>query len=283
MQFPSFLVGRNPDTAKWNYGHALLVAGSYGKMGCAVLAAKACMRMGAGLVTVHVPQRGVDVLQAAFPEAMVSIDADEAFFTRTPEHINKYAAVAIGPGIGTQQPSVSALKGLLANMTGDTPLIIDADALNILARERDEMVSLLPVNTILTPHAREFDRLLGRTVGDNEERMEAAEQLAREWNVTILLKGHTTMVVDSKGAKSFITRGNAGMATAGSGDVLTGILLGLASQNAMVDSNLRLSMQNLASLGGQIHGISGEIAAKNQGEYSLIATDLIENLRYVTR
>lgn len=282
MQFPSFLVNRDPDTAKWDYGHALLVAGSYGKMGCAVLAAKASMRIGAGLVTVHVPQKGVDVLQTAFPEAMLSIDADEAFFTRAPEHINKYAAVAIGPGIGTHPQSVAAMKSLLQSVPETTSLIIDADALNILARERNEMLPLLSRNTILTPHAREFDRLSGCVVSNNEERLKIAEQLAKDWKVTILLKGHSTMVVDENGDKTFITRGNAGMATAGSGDVLTGILLGLASQNAVIASDLRLNAQKLASLGGQIHAISGEIGAGKQGEFSIIATDLIENLRYVT-
>lgn len=278
MQYPDFLINRKEDSSKIDYGHALLVAGAYGKMGCTILSAKACMRMGAGLITVHVPQKGVDVLQVAFPEAMVSIDQHSEHFSSLPQNLAKYNAIGIGPGVGTHEDSFLAMQRLLSAIDKELPMVIDADGLNILSRHKSELVTLLPHHVILTPHEREFDRLFGENLPDNATRLEKLPLLASELNVTIILKGHRTAICSPEGSIVFSTNGNAGMATAGSGDVLTGILLGLISQNTMVSSDLRKSMQEIALLGTQIHGKSGDLAAKNKAKYAIIASDIVENI-----
>lgn len=280
MTLPDFLIRRDPFTSKTDYGHALLIAGAYGKMGCAVLSSRACLRTGTGLLTVHVPQKGVSVLQTAIPEAMTSIDSDPEIFSTLPLHLDRYSAVAIGPGIGTGPQTAEALRSLLTHLPKETPLIIDADGLNLLSRERD-LLDRLPRNVILTPHSREFDRLWGSTLTDDATRHQAALQLAQKLRATILLKGHTTLIASPDGHKVFNTTGNAGMATAGSGDVLTGILLGLTAQNAMVSSAKQLSMAQIAHTGAFLHGKSGDFAVRNQAECTLIASDLVENLKYV--
>lgn len=283
MQYPDFLINRNEESSKTDYGHALLVAGSYGKMGCAVLAAKACMRTGAGLITVHLPRLGVNIMQTAFPEAMISIDADEEIFSSAPLHLERYNAVAIGPGIGTSPRSAEAFAELLHGLPPRTPLVVDADGLNLLARYGEKLLPLLPDQVILTPHEREFDRLAHHEHVSREERLSDLPRIAKELHCTILLKGHRTAICSPEGDITFIISGNAGMATAGSGDVLTGIILGMISQNAMIDNKIQHSMQKIAFFSASIHGNSGEFAVKNQAKCSLIASDLVENIKYVIK
>lgn len=277
--WPDFLNNRNPESHKGTYGHALLVAGSYGKMGAAVLAARACLRMGAGLLTVHVPRKGVDIMQTAVPEAMVSVDEDEARWCHlfTAEELSKYDAVAVGPGLGTE--SSEALLALL-EVSRAKPLVVDADGLNMLAKNREVMFPLLSQRkaaTVLTPHAKEFERLFGRYDGA-EQRMEAQLEMAKQLGAVILYKGHRTQIAGTNGAMYVNTTGNAGMSTAGSGDVLTGIILGILSQN----KDNQLNAEECACMGVWLHGKSADIAVQKQSQCSLVASDMINFLRLAT-
>lgn len=257
---------RNQETTKHDYGHALLIAGAYGRMGCAILAAKAALRSGCGLVSVHLPQRCIDPMQAAFPEAMVSIDPSPTFFTTLPEHLERYSAIAVGPGIGTNPATQEVLLQLLERRPTDTPLILDADAINILALQKTLISKLLTLNCILTPHAREYQRLFG----DSD-----AAKMAAEHNLIIVKKSHRTHVYAPDGRMYENLTGNAGMATAGSGDVLTGILLGITAQR-------HSDLFNIVSLGVRIHGQIGDKLTQKQSESSLIASDLVEELKNIS-
>lgn len=297
MTFPDFLIHRDPLSSKNAYGHALLIAGSHGKMGAALLAAKACLRTGAGLITVHVPQCGVNILQTAFPEAMVSIDPNKNIFSAPPHNLDRYSAIAIGPGLGTDELTFCALQQLLTNLP-NVPLIMDADALNLVAMHSDALWPLLPHGTILTPHAREFDRLWANSMAPSaqllptgESRMEAQCLMAKRHHIVVLHKGHRSIIAGPNGSVCQNSTGNAGMATAGSGDVLTGILLGLAAQNAAYhasvplaetteNQSIKLSAMQVAHLGAYIHGKSADLAVQNQAQCSLIASDIIENLKH---
>ncbi len=251
---------------KGNFGHALLVAGSYGKMGAAVLAAGSCLRAGAGLVTCHIPQCGYDILQATVPEAMVLTDFNSSFNTRIEDDLNKYDSIGIGPGLGQASETKQLLHELLS--TYRNPLVLDADALNIMGADK-ELLNLVPGGSILTPHPREFERLFGKSVNDYE-RVHLAVQKAREYNIILLLKGHHTFIA-TPGEKAFFNNtGNAGMATAGSGDVLTGILTSLLGQG--------YSPTETAVLGVYLHGLAGDLAAKELSMESLIAGDLVRFL-----
>lgn len=252
---------RNQETTKLDYGHALLVAGAYGRMGCAILAAKAALRSGCGLLTVHLPSRCVDPMQTALPEAMVSIDNDPTCFSSLPENLNRYDAVAIGPGIGTDEATREALWQLLDNC--NAPVILDADALNIFAA-----IGQPPRNAVITPHDREYHRLFGDRTPD---------EMAKEYNLIIVKKAHRTRIYSPDGQVFENQTGNAGMATAGSGDVLTGILLGMLCSNKLCKDTFKIVCRAV-----EIHGKIGDIAVQNQSESSLIASDLVENLRHVS-
>jgi NAD(P)H-hydrate epimerase len=266
LEMPEIFNRRNPETTKKDYGHALLIAGSLGKMGAAVLAAKACMRSGVGLLTVHAPACGMEVLQTAVPEAMVSIDKGDFFCTSLPERLDHYSAIAIGPGLGTQKGTRKMLQKLLkalAAQTGKrTTLILDADALNIVAADKKNLLPLLPIGTILTPHEGEYHRIFGD--GD-------AIQMAAQHKITIVQKAHHTRTISHKGQVFINHTGNAGMATAGCGDSLTGIILGLAAQG--------FAPAVAAMLGVFLHGRAADLATKNQSQASLIASDIIEYLK----
>ena len=253
---------------KGDFGHALLMAGSYGKMGAAVLAARACLRAGAGLLTVHVPQNGVAVLQTAFPEAMLSIDGGQEVITTLSESLSNYDAVGVGPGIGIQQATRNVLR-LLLEQIGTTPFVLDADALNILAREQS-LLKLLPENTILTPHVKELERLTGKTYTNSLDRLRAAQDFAVHYKVILVVKGAHTAVCAPDGAVFFNASGNPGMATAGSGDVLTGIITALLAQG--------YEPLAAAIIGVYMHGCAGDKAAVRRGQSALIASDIIENL-----
>ncbi len=248
---------------KGSYGHALLLAGSYGKMGAAVLSAGACLRSGAGLLTCHIPKCGYDILQTTVPEAMVMTDFNSSFSTKVEDDLTKYDAIGIGPGIGTASETKMMLRELFDSYR--SPVVLDADALNIIASQKD-LFQLIPAGSILTPHPKEFERLFGETTNEFE-RVLLALQKAAELNCIIVLKGHHSFIAtpDSKGF--FNSTGNAGMATAGSGDVLTGILTGLLAQG--------YSSVETAILGVYLHGLAGDLAAKELSQEALVARDII--------
>ena len=250
---------------KGNFGHALLIAGSLGKMGAAVLAGKACLRSGAGLLTAHIPQTGNTILQTSLPEAMTSIDANELKFSAVPD-LDMYNAVAVGPGITTDEIVTSAFCDLLQK--SEKPLILDADALNIISKD-PSLLELIPPNSILTPHPKEFDRLAG-TSSSSYERLHKAMEFATSNNVFIVLKGKYTAICTPEGECRFNATGNPGMATAGSGDVLTGILLGLMAQS--------YTPFEAAVLGVYLHGFAGDIALEDNSEESLLSGDIIRCL-----
>lgn len=256
---------RNKFSHKGTFGHALLISGSSGKIGAAVLASKACLRAGVGLLTTHVPQCGYQIIQTAVPEAMASIDQSTNVFSSI-ENTNMYNAIAIGPGIGTSKQTANAFKTLLDSKP--QTLIIDADAINILG-EYKEWLTLLPESSILTPHPKEFERLAGKAE-NSYQRMLMAVDFAIKYKVIIVLKGAYTIVVNRDGELWFNSTGNPGMATAGSGDTLTGILLSLVAQG--------YSSFDAARFGVYLHGLAADIAVKQKSVEALIASDIIEYL-----
>ena len=250
---------------KGTYGHALLIAGSYGMTGAAILAARACLRSGAGLVTSHIPLSGYPIMQVAVPEVICRIDKSPHYFTGCSVDEN-YTSVGIGPGIGTAPETVAAFASLLETIS--QPLVVDADALNILAGH-PELHALLPENTILTPHPKEFDRIAGESTNGFNRNLRAGK-LAVENKLFIVLKGAYTAVLLPDGRCFFNSTGNPGMATGGSGDVLTGIVLALLSQG--------YQPADAALLGTYIHGLAGDLAANENGQQAMIASDIIDNL-----
>lgn len=261
---------RNPETNKHDYGHGLLVAGAYGRMGCAILAARAALRSGCGLLTVHLPQQCVNPMQTAFPEAMVSIDPGTDVFATPPPRLEHYDALAVGPGLGTAATTQEALLATLKVYPSDHPLVLDADALNIMAQRPDILsaASHRSVSSIVTPHAGEYRRLFG-------EANPAA--VAQEHGLIIVAKAHRTLVYAPDGQQYVNQTGNAGMATAGSGDVLTGILLGMLSSN-----RLHADAFTIVCRAVEIHGKTGDMAVEKQSQSSLIASDLIDNLIHIS-
>lgn len=257
---------RNQETTKHDYGHGLLIAGAYGRMGCAILAAKAALRSGCGLVTAHLPQRCVESMQAAFPEAMVSIDPSPTLFTSAPANLDHYTAMAAGPGLGTDKATAEALHMLLTTRPEEMPLVLDADALNVLAMHKEWLP--LAKGAIVTPHAREYERLFGEA---------DPSAMAKEYSLIIVKKSHRTHVYSPDGQLFVNQTGNAGMATAGSGDVLTGIILGMLCAN-----HLRASAYEIVCKAVENHGKTGDMAIEKQSESSLIASDLIENLKHIS-
>ncbi|MBL7741806.1 MAG: NAD(P)H-hydrate dehydratase [Chitinophagaceae bacterium] len=251
---------------KGNFGHGLLIAGSYGKMGAAVLAAKACMRSGIGLLTCHIPRNGYDIMQSAVPEAMVMADVSLASITKVETDLTQFEAIGIGPGIGMAAETKMMIREVLG--TYRHPVIVDADALNIIASQKD-LLQLIPAGSVLTPHPKEFERLFGETT-DDFARIQLALQKAKELKLIIVLKGHHTLIATTDGKGFFNSTGNAGMATGGSGDVLTGILTGLLAQG--------YSSVEAAILGVYLHGLAGDIVAEKLSQEAMVASDIIENL-----
>ncbi|HLN21897.1 MAG TPA: NAD(P)H-hydrate dehydratase [Bacteroidales bacterium] len=244
------------------FGHCLLVAGSYGKIGAAVLGSKAALRAGAGLLSCYLPGCGYQVLQSSVPEAMVITDSSQMVVSDFPG-TEKFSAAGIGPGLGTQPETANALKRFLDDCS--LPLVIDADGINIIASDKS-LLSKLPARTVLTPHPGEFDRLAGKSENGYLRLMKQVE-LSKSHNIIIVLKGAYTSVSLPSGKVFFNSTGNPGMATAGSGDVLTGIILSLLGQ--------RYSSEDAALLGVFIHGLAGDIAASEISEESMMASDII--------
>ena len=251
---------------KGNFGHALLVAGSYGKMGACLLAARSCLRSGAGLLTCHIPVCGYDILQTGLPEAMVMADSDDKISTSVPGELTGYSVIGIGPGIGTGGPTRSLLQDLLQRYR--KPMVIDADALNLMASD-PALFSLLTPYSILTPHPKEFERLFGGA-GDDFARLELAREKAREYQCVIVLKGHYTFIAMPGGKGYFNATGNSGMAKGGSGDVLTGILTAMLSQG--------YSPGEAALFGVYLHGLAGDLAAAALSRESMLPSDLTDHL-----
>ena len=256
---------RHKFSHKGTYGHALLVAGSKGKMGAAQLAALACLRSGAGLLTVHVPACGLEILQTGVKEAMCTVDSNADHIIDLP-NLSTFNAIAIGPGIGTEKDTANVLKRLLQD--ADARLVIDADGLNILG-ENKTWLSFIPKGTILTPHPKEFERMAG-SWESSSERLSMQQEFSKKHGVTVVLKGAYTCCTTPMGQTFFNSTGNPGMATAGSGDVLTGIILGLLAQG--------YSPEVAAVLGVYLHGSAGDLALDTQSAESLVAGDVIENL-----
>ena len=250
---------------KGTYGHALIIGGSAGKMGAAVLAARACLRSGPGLVTVRIPSSGISILQTAVPEAMVAIDPNPDYYSEAPE-LSTYQAIAIGPGIGTSAHTASALKILIQHTR--IPIVFDADALNILA-ENKTWLGFIPKNSIFTPHPGEFERLIGKSSNDFD-RNRLQRDFSFRYQCYVVLKGAHTAITTPDGSCHFNTTGNPGMAAGGSGDVLTGIITGLMAQG--------YSSMESCLLGVYVHGLAGDMALEANGYEALTAGDIISNL-----
>ncbi|MET0634939.1 MAG: NAD(P)H-hydrate dehydratase [Chitinophagaceae bacterium] len=258
---------RTDNSHKGIYGHALMVAGSYGKMGAAVLAASACLRSGAGLVTCHIPASGYQVLQTSLPEAMVVTDYNSSFNTRFDGDLSIYKVIGIGPGLGTASETVTLLKEIMTRFS--KPMVIDADALNMIGRDSN-LFALIPAGSILTPHPKEFERLFGGT-GSDFERMQLAVHKARQLKSVIVLKGHHTIIVTPEGRIYFNNTGNGGLAKGGTGDTLTGIITAFLCQGYAPD--------DAAILAVYLHGLSADLVVKGlQSKETLLATDLIDGL-----
>ena len=248
---------------KGSYGHALLVCGRSGMAGAAILSARACLRSGTGLLTVHSPANNRIPLQTAVPEAIFHSDPHPDHWTE-PHFPTETSAVGIGCGIGMAVESAAALEHLLAS---GLPLLLDADALNLIARQGWQ--KKIPKNTILTPHPKEFERLFGPSA-NGFERLARQREKAMELGLVILLKGAFSSICLPDGSCHFNSSGNPGMATAGSGDVLSGILTGLLAQG--------YAPAEAAILGAYLHGKAGDRAAAAIGQQALIAGDIIEYL-----
>lgn len=250
---------------KNSYGHVAIFGGSRGKMGAAVLCSKAALRSGAGLVTAVLPFGGYPVIQSAVPEVMC-IPGELEDHLYSGDFVCGFSAVAIGPGLGRHPETEQLVK--LAIQSLSQPLVLDADALNALA-ENPTWLAFLPKMSILTPHPGEFDRLAGKRLSA-EERYQEAKNMSIRFGVIVVLKGARTQVALPDGTSYFNSTGNAGMATAGSGDVLTGIIVGLLAQGyTPVESSL---------LGVYLHGLAGDLALEYQSVESLVAGDIIESL-----
>ncbi len=257
----SLLPQRRKFAHKGTRGHALMISGCYGMMGAALLAGEACLRSGTGLVTLHVPRFGYGIVQTGFPEAIVSLDQSDILFSEPPE-LEPYSAVGIGPGLGCKPNSGKGLKMLLER--AKVPVVIDADGLNLLS-QHPEWFKLLPEGTILTPHPKEFDRLAGESSSSYERHMKQRD-FANKHKVVVVLKGAYTGVASPEGSYWINTTGNPGMATGGTGDVLTGIITGLLAQGS--------SSLDAALAGVYLHGLAGDLAADSSSEEALIAGDI---------
>ena len=247
---------------KGSYGHALIIAGSLGKTGAAILATQACLRGGAGLVSVHCPKVAYPLLQATCPEAMVISNRGRDHHTRMKIDLD-YRAAGIGPGLGLHDETHSFFKYFLKK--ANSPLVLDADAINIIAQDLS-LLDHIPAGSIFTPHPKEFERLAG-SFANSYERIEKQIDLAQRTQSCVLVKGAHTCIASPKAKVYFNTTGNPGMATGGSGDVLTGILTALLAQGYTTVDACRV--------GVYWHGLAGDLAAREQSEQAMIAGDLV--------
>ncbi|MDR2038137.1 MAG: NAD(P)H-hydrate dehydratase [Bacteroidales bacterium] len=266
----SWVVPRKRFSHKGDYGHACIVAGRHSMMGAAVLSVRACLRSGVGLVTAHVPGKEGFIIQLSVPEALVSTDAHPEALSCIPD-VDIYSAMAIGPGIGQDEETRQALITYLEKIRSSAirnKLVFDADALNILSQHENGL-DLLPQGCIITPHPKEFDRLAGNS-GSGYERYLKQLEMARKYQIIVVLKGAYTTITTPEGHCFFNTTGNPGMATGGSGDVLTGIIVSLLAQGG--------TPVRAACAGVWIHGTAGDMAARENGDWSMIASDIVDFL-----
>ena len=247
---------------KGTFGHAFIIAGSVGMAGAALLASKACLRSGAGLVTLYSCASNRIIAQTAIPELIFIADTEADYISTVPSMAN-YNSVGVGCGIGLKSTGADMLKSLFMQLK--TACVIDADAINLLS-ENKHLLNLIPAFSVLTPHPKEFDRLFG-CHKSTWQRIQTARVKAAELKTIIVLKGTHTVVVDTSGRCVFNSTGNSGLATAGTGDVLTGLITGLLAQG--------YSSLNAAILGVYLHGLAADLALEQQSEESLIASDVI--------
>jgi NAD(P)H-hydrate epimerase len=238
------------------------MAGSYGMMGAACLCSKASVRSGVGLATLFIPKCGYEIVQTAVPEALALTDSNDTHLTGYPD-LNKFTAICVGPGIGQDTETASMISSLIKN--SNTPMVIDADGLNLISKNIDLLLEL-KVPAIITPHPGEFDRLFGKS-SSSWEQLQKAINMAQRYGVIIVLKGAYTRVVLPNGEVYFNSTGNSGMATGGSGDVLSGIIAGLLARG--------LDPKDAAITGVFVHGLAGDLAADDFGKVSLCATDIL--------
>jgi NAD(P)H-hydrate epimerase len=250
---------------KGTYGHALIVAGSLGKMGACVLSTKAALRSGVGLGTAFVPKCGHEIIQITNPEAMCELSWEENYLAGDLVWKN-YSAIGIGPGIGKEIKTMQLIEHLFHNYSGS--LVLDADALNLIS-EYDSLFDKIPENSILTPHPKEFDRLFGQS-DSAFDRLEKQREMSKKLKCHIILKGTYTSICEPDGMLHFNNTGNSGMAKGGSGDVLTGLLTGLLAQG--------YSTKDACQIGVWIHGLAGDFAAQKKNEITMTALDLIDCL-----
>ena len=260
------LLHRDDFAHKGDMGNALIVAGSYGMSGAAILATRACLRCGVGKVTVHTPKKNYDIMQISVPEAIMQMDHEETAFTEAVD-TDDFDALGIGPGLGRQEPTAIAMIAQIRR--AQCPIVADADALNILSSHRAWMQQL-PKGIIMTPHAKELDRLTGSPANADFERLQRASELAQSIQAYIILKGHNSALCLPNGNVIFNSTGNSGMATAGSGDVLTGIITALLARG--------YNQKHACTVGMYLHGLAGDLAAKDLGKESLIASYIIDYL-----
>lgn len=260
------LLPRNDFDHKGTMGNALIIAGCYSMAGAAILASRACLRAGVGKTTVHTPRANNTIMQTAVPEAIVHLDHEETAFSEAIE-TDGFDALGIGPGLGKLENTAIALIAQIRRT--QCPIVADADALNILASHRAWMQQL-PKGIIMTPHPKELDRLTGAPTNNDYERLVRASDLAKSIQGYVLLKGHNSALCLPDGNIVFNSTGNSGMATAGSGDVLTGIITALLARG--------YSQTNACLVGMYLHGLAGDLAAREVGKESLIASDIINYL-----
>ena len=281
----SLIKPRKKFSHKGIFGHALIIAGSYGKIGAALLAGSACLRSGVGLLTMYVPKCGYEIIQIGIPEAMtvtdsglvesgrLKVESENNFIQNILSTFNfqlsTFNSIGIGPGIGIDKSTQTVVMDFLKNSS--QPLVIDADALNILSLNnvKTQGFASLPPDSILTPHPKEFERLT-RKVENDFDRHALQINFSKEHKVYVILKGANTCITTPEGKSYFNSTGNPGMAKGGSGDILTGILTGLLAQG--------YSCLNTCLLGVYIHGLAGDLAKKNKGEIGMISGDIIEFL-----
>ena len=258
----SLLKPRDPKAYKNSFGHALLYAGSLGMAGAAVLSARGCLRSGIGLLTVCSPSYNNDILQISVPEAM-TIASDDLYANTD---LSRYNAVGAGPGLGKGESQTAILEKLLKNSS--RPMVLDADALNIIARSK-YLLEYVPAGSVFTPHPGELQRLTG-AAADRDDLILKAKELATENGITVVVKGAPTVTIAPDGRMYVNTTGNPGMATGGSGDVLTGMVLALLAQG--------YESEQAALIAVYIHGLAGDIAARRLSMTAMTSADIADSL-----
>jgi ADP-dependent NAD(P)H-hydrate dehydratase / NAD(P)H-hydrate epimerase len=273
----NLLKNRPKFSHKGTFGHALFIGGMHGMMGAAVLASRACMRSGVGKLTVHIPRNGTQIMQISLPEALIWEAFDYNVVTTDfwhQETLKEFSAIAIGPALGVDGKTRESLEKLFITCeNAKIPMVLDADVFNNLATSKGrDVIKKIPKNSVLTPHPKEFQKLLGKSWKDDFEKLELLSQFAVSQGVIVCLKGANTAIALPDGTIHFNSTGNSGMAKAGTGDVLTGIILALLAQG--------YSPKDAAILGVYEHGLAGDKAAEKRGQMSMLASDLVEKIQF---